>query len=208
MPSDGNCFLCENPEDLIYAQSPDAFALCGLGPLTAGYTVVGTRSHAASAADVNRAVPGFTRFAEEIRSFLTTQYGSCLLTEHGRMPVCIGPTGAHDAHCFHAHFLLFPAAPAILDHARKFFRSAYETSSLAEALNHAEGQEEYMLLSPNATSACVLTRPGKLIPQFARMLVADALGISDQTNWKANPNRETAVKTAVELRAKLKELYI
>lgn len=49
METKTGCFLCEVPQDLMYAESETAIALCGLGPLVPGYTVVGTKAHVASA---------------------------------------------------------------------------------------------------------------------------------------------------------------
>lgn len=198
--SDNICFLCNPPRDLVYAESDSAFALTGLGPILPGYTVVATKMHAASAADVNEQDSSFVPFAESIRSFLTSRFGSCLLTEHGRMPVCVGASGKADPHCFHAHFLLFPGAPAVLQEARRYFADEHRSDSLIRALEGAVDEKEYLLISPEPRSASILMRPGLLIPQFARKLVADAVGAPELANWRRDPKRAQAVAQADSLR--------
>lgn len=200
MQSETRCFLCDVPKDLVFAESTTAFALCGLGPIMPGYSLVATKSHVASAADVTVTDPTFVGFAEAVRSFLGKQYGNCLLTEHGRMPACVGPAGEADPHCFHAHFLLFPAAPEVLPAARQHFSSILTSGSLADALHTAREQAEYLLISPSSDSASILLRPGRLIPQFARMLVAQAIGKPELTNWRKAPSRPDCVQAASFLR--------
>jgi hypothetical protein len=195
------CFLCEVPQDLMYAESETAIALCGLGPLLPGYTVVGAKAHVASAADISSRDTQFLQFAEAVRSFLVKRYGSCLVTEHGRMPACVGPAGEPDTHCFHAHFLMFPGAPPVSDNARSYFASCQTFSSAREALESTQRAAEYFLISPSADIASILTRPGRLIPQFARMLVAQSTGHPDLANWRKAPLRDQCVSMATLLRS-------
>ena len=201
METKTGCFLCEVPLDIMYAESETAIALCGLGPLVPGYTVVGTKAHVASAADVSSQYPEFLEFAEGVRSFLVKHYGSCLVTEHGRMPACVGPAGEPDTHCFHAHFLMFPGVPLVSESARPYFASRQTFSNVREALESALGVAEYFLISPDADEASILTRPGRLIPQFARMLVAKATGHPELTNWRKAPLRDQCISMATQLRA-------
>jgi hypothetical protein len=125
------------------------------------------------------------------------------MTEHGRVPACVDVSGTSDPHCYHAHFLLFPAAPPVEEEARKRFAKAEEASTLAGAMEIAALHEEYFLLSASAESFIVLTRPGKLVRQFARLLVADALGESNLANWRRFPGLEQAVSEAAQLRESL-----
>jgi|GEM_PF-6070983 len=196
-----DCFLCTPDLDLIFSRAADSFALCGLGPLVQGYSVVATSSHTASAADAIAAAPQFVDFAESLRNVLSKEYGSCLLTEHGRLPVCTDPSGTSDPHCYHAHFLLFPGAPDVSQTARSHFRLVHSAPSLKSALKVAAKSKDYFLISPKPEEAYVMTRPGRIIRQFARVLVADALGIPTHANWRRFPDRESCAKTAAYLRA-------
>jgi len=194
------CFLCTPAADLLYANTADAIALCGLGPLIPGYSVVATKAHTASVADAISDAPSFLSFAERIRESLATKYGNCLVTEHGRIPVCFDPSGTSDPHCYHAHFLLFPGVPDVVQAARPYFAVVERAPSLRLALEQTAEAKDYFLISPSATEAYVMTRPGRIIRQFARVLVADAIGDSRRANWRKFPERESCANTAKILR--------
>lgn len=198
-----DCFLCQPDEDLIYASDGESLALCGLGPVVPGYSLVATVEHVRSAADV---VAGeaqrLASFVRKIRGGLSDRYGQCLLTEHGRVPVCIDVSGTTDPHCYHAHFLLFPGAPDVEAGARGHFARVENASSLDEALALAYAKEEYFLLSPDPERYLVMTRPGRLIRQFVRLLVADSIGRPELASWRRYPSRDEAVATARDLRSR------
>jgi hypothetical protein len=194
-----DCFLCTPDASLVYTGNDSAFALCGLGPIVSGYSVVGARAHVRSCADAAVATPELIALTKWVRQNLAERYQSCLLTEHGRLPVCVKPTVA-DRHCLHAHFLLFPGVPDIAEEARGYFAEVQVTPTLEQALAIARAHEEYFLLSPRTDSFYVMTRPGRLIRQFARLLVAEAVGQPERANWARYPDRERAEATAAELR--------
>jgi hypothetical protein len=195
------CFLCNPDADLVYQSDCTSLALCGLGPIVKGYSVVATRRHIRSAADAAASeAPDFLPFLSEIRSKLAGLYGQCLVTEHGRLPVCVDVSGTSDPHCYHAHFLIFPGAPPVETTARSYFRKAESASSLEEALEIARSHEEYFLLSPDPHRFIIMTRPGRLIRQFARLLVAESLGSPELANWRHHSLREDAALNASELR--------
>lgn len=195
------CFLCNPDADLVYQSDCTSLALCGLGPIVKGYSVVATRRHIGSAADAAAGeATEFPTFASDIRSKLAGLYGQCLVTEHGRLPVCVDVSGTTDPHCYHAHFLMFPGAPAVEATARSYFRKAEYASSLEEALEIARSHKEYFLVSPDPQRFVIMTRPGRLIRQFARLLVAESLGYPELANWRHHSLREDAALTAAELR--------
>jgi hypothetical protein len=202
MGNDRGCFLCNPDSEVVYYRDKTSIALCGLGPLVKGYSLVAARNHVHSAADaaLDECV-GLLEGLSAVRRHLSHRFGSCLVTEHGRVPVCVNVSGTTDPHCYHAHFLLFPAAPIVETAVRAPFAVIQEASDLAEALKVASTHEEYFLFSPTDTRFLVLTRPGKLVRQFSRMIVASALGEEKLANWRRFPNRESAVADAVELRA-------
>jgi hypothetical protein len=202
---DDTCFLCEPSQELVFAEDENSVALCGLGPLVEGYSVVATKSHVASAADAVRQNKGFLDFAKHIRLTLSNRFGNCILTEHGRLPVCLDVSGTTEAHCFHAHFLLFPGTSDILDDAQRHFARTTMFSSLDEALQSTIDGSEYMLVSPTESKAAILTRPGRLIRQFARLIVAESLGKPELASWRANEDRAGAVNSAKNLRPFFKQ---
>jgi hypothetical protein len=168
--------------------------------------VVATRSHIASAADAVGAAPDLVAFASRIRATLDNLFGGTLLTEHGRMAVCAArSTGAADDHCFHAHFLMFPKAPAIDEAcARPYFAQVQQARSLEEALGICQGvQGEYFLLSPRPDYVALMTGPGRVPRQLARALVASGLGLPELADWRSHPSVDLATQTAAELRKHL-----
>lgn len=194
------CFLCEPPPDLTYRKTADGLAISGLGPLVDGYSVVAAVPHVRSAADAAAGgAPAFLPFAERVRARLIQTYGSCLLTEHGRMPVCVDSVGA-ERHCYHAHFLCFPAVPAVVDAARGYFDTARELSELSSALSLARTFSEYFLLSPNPQQFFVFANQRSVPRQFARTLVAAAIGKVGEAAWQSVPRREEARDSASRLR--------
>lgn len=195
-----NCFLCRPDPDLTYRCDGVGVALCGLGPLMKGYTVAATRDHVRSAADAAQSSPGFLAFASDIRKTLTRLYGKCLMTEHGRLPVCVDVSGTSEPHCYHAHFLLFPGAPAIEDKASAHFSKVELAHSLADALLIAGRHQDYYLLSPENDRFLVMSRPGRIMRQFSRYLVAESLGCPELANWRKHQNRNAAVSAAAELK--------
>ena len=196
------CFLCSPDPDLIYRKGPSGVALSGLGPIVSGYSVVATCEHIASAADAAAGqAPGFTAFACEVRVRLASLYGGCLLTEHGRVPVCVDVSGTTDPHCHHAHFLVFPQAPDLQARVREHFLRADYAATLEEALWIAATHEEYFLFSQEPTHYLVLTRPGRIIRQFARLIVEEALGHPEFANWRHHPHYDEAACTARQLRS-------
>lgn len=195
------CFLCAPDDDLVYHRNGNGFALCGLGPLVKGYSVIATAKHIRSAADAAAGEsPDFLDFASAVRAKLTAYWGNCLVTEHGRLPVCVDVSGTSEAHCYHAHFLFFPGAPLIDNVARTHFACVEEACSLREALDIARSHSEYFLLSPKPDSYLVMSRPGRIARQFSRLLVAKALGRPELASWRKHPMRDTALATTAELR--------
>jgi diadenosine tetraphosphate (Ap4A) HIT family hydrolase len=196
------CFLCAPEHELIYLTDQVGLALCGLGPLLEGYSVVATTEHVRSAADnEEKKSAQFVNFATLVRSTLISRFGSCLMTEHGRLPLCINHSGTSEPHCYHAHFLLFPGAKSIEERARSFFRSTQVFDSLKTALESTQNSEEYYLLSPTPTRFLIMTRPGRMMRQFSRFLVAESLGQPELANWRRHANRNDAVSTARNLKA-------
>ena len=188
------CFLCVPDPALVYASDGNHIALCGLGPIVEGYSLVATRAHVRSWADAGDGLA----FVETIRNVLNQRYGSCLLTEHGRMPLCGSRPG--DGHCYHAHFLLFPAVPDISQKVRPYFFRADTLGSLADALGAAKQMEEYFLFSPSEDEYLLMSRPGRLIRQFARLMVAESVGEPEKASWVRYPEYNKATVAATELR--------
>ena len=202
-----NCFLCSPDEALVYTRTAAGTALCGLGPIVKDYSVVGTSLHVRSAADALMSGIEFLSFAEEIRTFLIAQHGSCLLTEHGRVPVCAGVPGAHESHCFHAHFLFFPSGPDVMDEVAKQCELFSTANNLTDALVSASNLPDYFLISPDPHNYRVFRSLGRLPRQFARHMVASELGFPELADWRLHAGYSNAKQTAAALRESFQESH-
>jgi hypothetical protein len=201
------CFLCNPPRDLVYAEAAEAFALAGLGPLVPGYSVAAARSHIRSIADI--ADPRqFFAFLKTLRRSLTQQYGDCLVTEHGRLPACLGSGGATEPHCYHAHVLIFPGAPSVEALAVQHFEEVLLFDTMEEAILAARRNAfEYFLLSSAPDRFLLMLRPRFAVRQLGRVLVATALDTPDTFDWQQFPRRDDAQQFAATLRSALSGVF-
>jgi diadenosine tetraphosphate (Ap4A) HIT family hydrolase len=194
------CFLCEPPPDLIFYESADFLGIAGLGPIGDGYCLMAATQHVKSMADLPTSLrPQRDDLVRKFRDRLSRKYGSCLITEHGRMELCDDENGDHDAHCFHAHFLLFPGARDISAKARSYFAEAQTFANLNPALSYASASE-YMLVSPDPSIYTILSRPLNIPRRLARILVTHDTGSLYLADWRDHPNRQLAQANAADLR--------
>ncbi|MCP2214400.1 hypothetical protein [Bradyrhizobium diazoefficiens] len=194
------CFLCDTSTDLTYLTSDNFVALVGLGPLVQDYSVIASKAHSKSMADVSQALWDERRdFVTAIRDELERQHGSCVITEHGRMAVC--DDYEHDTHCFHAHFLVFPGSQDISGQATSYFSSVQSFDDLDSSLKHAGELEEYLLVSPRPDRFNIFAGPLHVPRQLARYLVGWQTGNAHMADWKARPDRVQAQSMARRLRS-------
>jgi hypothetical protein len=198
-----DCFLCRPVARLLADVGPESFTMAGIGPLTPCYAIVSTVEHLDQLKDTE-AIEKFATYADGIRRALVAVYGSCVLTEHGHSPLCT-LANTHTVHCFHPHVLLFPGAPGIQGSATQSLQNEASTfTSLADALKFGRDLDQYLLVSDTPTSFSVFPAEGGLPRQFARGLVAEALGNIDHASWREFPALEEAVANAAKLKAIIK----
>lgn len=154
------CFLCDPSRDLVFLDRSGFVALAGLGPIVAGYSLIAAKAHVMSMADIpSELQSGRDAFVTSVRAQLSEKYGSCLITEHGRMAICVDDQEGLDTHCLHAHFLVFPGASDISELARSYFDSCENFSDLGTALSQAQNLEEYVLVSPTPEQVSIFSKP-------------------------------------------------
>lgn len=147
-PGGQECFLCAPPRDLLFFECADFFALAGLGPVVDGYSILAAKSHIRSMADLpNSLRKQRDLLVQNLAGQLSQKYGSCLVTEHGRMAACVEDADGHDAHCFHAHFLLFPGARDISGTARSYFSYSESFSEMEPAMAHVSPKADDRIAS-------------------------------------------------------------
>ena len=200
-PDQTHCFLCNPDRALVYAESPAGIAVAGLGPLVEGYSVVASPDHTRSLADLPPSRrEAFLSFLERIRDTLSSRWSTCLLTEHGRSPLCDLIFGRSDRHCYHAHCLLFPGAPTIQDELPHTFDRVDSFASMQDALAFASSAPEYFLVSPSSDLFQVCQEPFERSSQLARHLVAAKLSKPELASWKDHPQHSEASRNAAFLR--------
>jgi hypothetical protein len=199
-----DCFLCHPDQRLVFAETHAYLAMCGLGPILPGYSLVASKAHIPSMADLDSAGrAALSGFLERVGSLVTTEYGPPAIAEHGRVPICDFLTDNADGHCYHAHLLLFPAAPPMVAEALKQTERWGHAESLSSALELAATKEHYLLIGDrDAPGFDVLAPPDPPVRQFARTLVAAATGRPELADWRKFPDHASAVEYAAALRAR------
>ncbi|HEY1857038.1 hypothetical protein [Acidocella sp.] len=130
--------------------------------------------------------------------------GPLLMTEHGRVPVC-RDEDQHEAHCFHAHALLFALGGRGLNEAHSYYAQCATFPTLGSALEYAAGKDAYMLVSSSSSKYNIHYGPLNTPRQLARMLAAVAAEEIDVADWRRNPRKAEAEVMATSIRAALEE---
>jgi hypothetical protein len=198
--TDTRCFLCEPDPKLLIHDGRSMRLIAGLGPLVPGYTVLASKKHSRSLADLADESPEAIEELRDIRRRMTAVYGAAMITEHGRVPVCRDDNDEHEQHCHHAHCLVFPTAVDILPNAESYFGRVETRNSLAAALALARGAENYFLVSADDRRYSVFSEPLSAPRQLARYLVAFATNQPGLADWRVQPREAEAKAMAEELR--------
>lgn len=188
----GGCFLCEPAPDLVYSVSENFFAMLGLGPISEGYSLIAAREHVTSMLDLPTAQRSeLVEFTRQVRGRLGALYGPIAITEHGRVPPCLDRhVRAHEAHCLHAHRLVFPNA-SVLDLTLAPHGFKVQTyGSFIEAAADFRDTGQY-LYTEGPDGGCQLASVcGPFPRQFFRRLVARAAHVPELSDWQAHPRLE------------------
>ena len=185
-----SCFLCSPDNNLVYSASPNFYVMLGLGPIVEGYSIVATRAHLASMLDIPDAiVDEYNNFIHGICERLNKVYGSCIITEHGRVPACdFYDMGGQDAHCYHAHQLIFPVDLDLVPVLQSNFGNRVrQFKDFRHARQVIKPGIEYLYFEKADGSCVVVTPRVKFIRQFFRTLVADTTGHSERASWLTFP---------------------
>lgn len=197
-----DCFLCAPNEQFVFHREGECYAMTGIGPIVPGYSVVATQTHAHSLSQLkSHALSEYLQYTTKIRNALSAEYGSCLLTEHGKMPICRSAVST-DSHCFHPHFLLFPNSPDVVERATSQIKDYVLTDNFYDAIEIGCRADQYLLVSPSE-GHYIIFMPESLPNQYARLLVAEGVGNIELASWRDYPNTDMAL----EYRNKHKKLF-
>lgn len=193
---ESECFLCQPDSGLIVAEHRSIFSMAGLGPITSRYLLIATSVHVDSFADMYLQDQGIAKEIEALRAIHQHGTNPLLMVEHGRVPTCQNVGDERDAHCFHAHFLLFQSTRCVEEKVSSYFLGSEVFNTLSSALQYASKHENYHLLSPHSERYLVYSGALNVPRQFFRMVVALAENQSELADWRDHPNMEKAIQIA------------
>jgi hypothetical protein len=183
------CFLCAPNQDWVYLKDDKFFTMLGLGPLTEGYSLLATRSHTPSMLDLPHAdAKLLCEFSELVRQHLRPHYGEVIITEHGRIPACVHrDKGPREAHCFHAHRLVFTADEDLSGYLNGCGLEVNEYSSFMDFRRRFDWQGEYLYYERADGTCLAAAAPYRLVRRFFRHKMAEHLGTPELADWTEFP---------------------
>jgi len=189
---DDRCFLCVPDDNLVYARRGAFYAMLGLGPVVVGYSLIATTQHLPSMFDLDdETASELVEFTESVRSILRTHFSNCIVTEHGRVPVCEErDEGGHESHCFHAHRLVFPAELDLTHELENYGLRIEHYSDFSVARGSSLAGHEYLYFEKPDGSCVVCYAQRRLFRQFFRFVVSDLVGRPDRADWRVRPGYE------------------
>jgi hypothetical protein len=197
------CFLCRPREDWVYLEAADLFCMVGIGQLMEGYSLIATRDHIPSMFDLPESmVERCGTFRQEVRAtILRVLRQRCIITEHGRVPICdYYDRTANETHCYHAHHLVFPGDVELRPYLERNAFNVTRFGSFAQAWR-ARIAGEYLYYEDMEGGVTVATARPRLPRQFFRMLVAEQLGLPERANWRTcSRDEQQLTRTAKRLR--------
>ena len=201
MPNNSECFLCNPNEDWVFAESPNFFAMAGLGPIVEGYSLIAFKHHVPSMLDVSSDYLGeYEAFSSRVISVISGTFGVPAITEHGRMGVCneVNDHGA-DKHCFHAHQLVFPNADELEQRFLRLYPEVSIFENRCDAARHPMSGEYLYLESPSG-KVFISRAHHPVYRQLFRQLVAHGEGCPGRFDWARFPGEKHVNQYAKRLR--------
>lgn len=205
MFEEGECFLCQPDSELIVGRHGNIFSMVGLGPITDRYLMIATNAHVRSFADMYLQDQCIADKVQALRVKLQYNTKPLLMTEHGRVPVCLKDDDQHDPHCFHAHFLIFQSAEDIEELVASYFLERKVFYSLSDALAFATKCENYHLFSPHSKRYVVFSGALNVPRQFFRRMISLTEGQSELFDWRDRPNLQKTIQLAHHERSKMEK---
>ncbi len=198
---DRSCFLCVPGKDLVYAKDDKFFAMLGLGPIVEGYSIIATRDHVPSMLDLSpEDAERLCEFTKLIRKRLRSHYGDVVIAEHGRVAPCeYRDKDGREAHCFHAHRLLFPLQGDLTDSLASHGLKVFEYPDFVEAQKNFAWNEEYLYYERQDGSCLIAAACKPLVRQFFRYKVAQHIGQPELASWKTYPRTEVVERARFHL---------
>lgn len=170
----------------MYDQSDAFYAMLGLGPIVEGYSLMATVAHAPSMLDLSETdVDKLAAFTDQIRQSLAPHYGESIITEHGRVAPCVDrDRDGQQAHCFHAHRLVFPVSADLTESITNYGLETSEYANFKACWRDFSWKGEYLYYERADGTCVVATAPMRTVRQFFRHKVAESVGHPELADWK------------------------
>lgn len=182
----------------MYDQSDAFYAMLGLGPIVEGYSLIATIAHAPSMLDLSGTdVDKLVAFTDQIRQSLASHYGQAIITEHGRVAPCVDHVrDRQQAHCFHAHRLVFPVSVDLTAAITKYGLEISEYASFKDCWRQFSWRGEYLYYERVDGTCLVAVAPMRTVRQFFRYKVAELVGYPELADWNEYP-RPRVIESAM-----------
>ena len=195
------CFLCAPDPELLYARKHPFYAMLGLGAIVEGYSIIATTAHVTSMLDISLEEAGrLVAFQRYIRALLRPHYGEVIITEHGRVPTCDSPVNRPEAHCHHAHRLVFPVRLDLADSLHEYGLRLEEYPDPLDARTRCQWAGEYLYFERIDGSCVVAPAPTHVVRQFFRYKIAEAIGRPELSDWVRYPQSESIEAAKMHLK--------
>ena len=161
-----------------------------LGQIVEGYLLIAPKEHySCIGAMPDKQIDEFIALKEKIGNKLQKAYGPAIFFEHG----VIGQTVLHA----HMHAIPFPYEKDLFENYAKIFPKYRKLDSLKELKDVWTKEGVYLYYEINTHKYAFFTH---IVPQYARITVANALGVPERANWRAMPREldEILIKNAIE----------
>lgn len=181
------CFFCNPDQGRIIRTYDNFYVILGLGPIAEGYALIVAKDHVLSMADLPvRLLDEYQLVVNELTQAITKIYGSFVILEHGRVPVCdLHDLMQHDKHCFHAHQLFIPSVADIGDNLKNIFGSFIVRQSLFDVITNIPANTEYLIFSKMAGYSIAAFPNIRCPRQFLRLLIAESHGVPERADWSS-----------------------
>lgn len=202
-----NCRFCAMPgsrksleeHDRPILETSKYFAVASLGGFIPGWTLVCPADHSLNLTQSYRD-DAFIEFTEEVHGLLGSEFGPCVIFEHGsRTEGSLTGCGVN-----HAHLHLVPLRSSLVGLvARLDPSSQWIDASLSEVAALTSGRE-YLLMSDSYTGQSttvkllILNSPRS---QYFRQILAEALNLKQLADYRVAPLKSEAGSVAERLRS-------
>ena len=197
MPFLENCDFCVANSDsnhevakrtIIETENFRVFPI--LGQIVEGYLLIAPKEHyACLGAMPDKQIDEFIDLKETVGNKLQKVYGPHIFVEHG----VIGQTVLHA----HMHAIPFPREKDLFEEYARNFPKYRQLDSLKELKDVWTKEGVYLYYEINTHKFAFFTH---IVPQYARIAVANKLGVPERANWRTMPRKldEMLIKNAIE----------